>query len=133
MKTKKLNLTYLYFELSETKLDNFLAIYFFQFTQLYTGKEAAEKRVSELESELEELRRNFMAARNIAIGLQEQLEHSEKTSVSALATKQELSTKVVESELKLKDALNEVGIVEMVLVLFIYFIEGIVFLKNFLF
>nr|CDS32753.1 centrosomal protein of 135 kda [Hymenolepis microstoma] len=77
--------------------------------QLYAAAEKAEIRAALLEGEFEEVRRQLMATRDIASALQTQLDHSDEHSVSAFAANNDLSGKLAECELKLKDALIEIS------------------------
>ncbi|VUZ42254.1 unnamed protein product, partial [Hymenolepis diminuta] len=78
-------------------------------TQLYAAAEKAEIRAALLEGEFEEVRRQLMTTRDIADALQTQLDHSDEHSISAFAANNDLSAKLTECELKLKDALIEVS------------------------
>ncbi|VDO10454.1 unnamed protein product [Rodentolepis nana] len=75
--------------------------------QLYAAAEKADIRAALLEGEFEEVRRQLLATRDIASALQAQLDHSDEHSVSAFAANNDLSVKLAECELKLKDALTE--------------------------
>lgn len=60
-----------------------------------------------------------MATRDIADALQTQLDHSDEHSISAFAANNDLSAKLTECELKLKDALIEVGVTDLIFELFV--------------
>ncbi|KAM7540194.1 hypothetical protein Aperf_G00000026758 [Anoplocephala perfoliata] len=75
--------------------------------RLNAAAEEAEARAHQLDGEVEEVRRDLAVTRDLACTLQSRLDSAAGHSVSVVAATNDLTAKLEDCELKLRDALNE--------------------------